>query len=251
MHGLTVILIDPPKFSRRFRLDRGWVYDWRTGRGVGRPVSEKEMNLAIQEFAALYQKQDRLVNVAAKVVFPVVLTVPIFVSALGFWAIAVALLVFGILTMLAAIALANWRIFAFAGSFWNQVSSRPEARLLSVEEQVRLGYRATWTEHLVFWFGLTLILPAYAYGHGRHDILTLIPRFGSAASHWYWLAVKCLSLVGLLTVVGLAVRRIVLALRKRRSPPVKQVEGQGKALVSLIRLPERADLSGVEKAKLR
>ncbi len=253
MHGFNPLWLSPLKFHRRFRSDAtGWIYDPTLGRASGRPISEAEALNTARAFDALHNRQDKHINFAAKMIIPSLFMIPVVLIAAGLIHWLAAGLFGAITTLLLVIGLANFRLFAFAANFWKQVKIRPETPPLSVEEQIRLGYRDSWGERLFISLSIVLFLPLYAYAHsGGHDYLALIPGFGLAVSQWYWLGAKILGLVGLLAFVGLVVRKIALVLIKRRPPSAKSVKKRQKTQELPVHKVGRADLSGVEKTRIR
>jgi hypothetical protein len=253
LHSFDPLWLSSLKFHRRFRSDStGWIYDPSLGRAPGRPVSEAEARNAKCAFDALHHLQDRRINQAAKIIFPALFMIPVVLLVAGLIDWLAAGLGGAIGTLLLIIALANIRLILFAANFWTQVKIRPETPSLSVEEQIRLGYRDSWGARLGFALLMVLIVPGYGYVHsGGHDYLALIPRIGPAVSYWYWLAAKLLGLVGLLALLGLLVRKVVIVMTKNRTPSNKPFASQRQSLDLPVHKSGLADLSGVEKSKPR
>lgn len=253
MHSFDPLWLSPLMFHRRFRSDStGWIYDPSLGRASGRPVSEAEARDAKRDFDELHQLQDRRINLAAKIIIPSLFMIPVVLLAadlINWLAIGLG---GGIATLLLIIGLANFRLFAFAANLWNQIKIRPETPSLSVEEQIRLGYRDSWGARLSFALIMALIVPGYGYAHsGGHDYLALIPGIGPAVSYWYWLAAKLLGMVVLLALLGLIVRKVVIVMKKNRAPPNQPSASQRQSLALPVHKSGRVDLSGVEKSKFR
>lgn len=253
MHSFDPLWLSSLKFHRRFRSDTtGWIYDPSLGRAPGRPVSAAEASNAKRAFDALHHLQDRRINQATKIIFPALFTIPVVLLAAGLIDWLAIGLGGGIATLLLIIGLANLRLFTFAANLWNQIKIRPGTPTLSVEQQIQLGYRDSWGDHLFISLIIVLFLPLYAFAHsGRHDYLALLPGIGPAVSYWYWLAAKLLGLVGLLALLGLIVRKVVIVITKNRAPSKQPSASQLQSLDLPVHKSGRTDLSGVEKSKVR
>ncbi len=253
MHHIEILYLDPDGFRRRFRHESaGWVYDPSLGRKPGRPVSSAEMQQVNSDFRKLHSQQQAQISLAAKLFIVAIVVTPVVAIWIGSRLLAMWGMMGLIGLLIAKLVEANFRVHQFTRSYWRRIERRPETTALSVDEQIRRGYRNSWGVRLGSAFMIALIAPGYGYAHsGGHDYLALIPGIGPAVSYWYWLGAKLLGLVGLLAILGLIVRKAVIAMMKNRTSSNGPVASRQQSLDLLAHKAGRADLSGVENTKVR
>ncbi|GEM_PF-4548681 len=258
MHEVNVLLLDPESFKRRFRFESGGpIYDPSLGKASGRPISNKEAGEALQSFGALHAAQEKRIDRAAKFFIPSLFVVPTVLMGIGHsgWMLTAAAAC--ICLLIGTILLANLRLHQFTSNLWKRFEPRPHSQRLSVQEQVALGYRQTWTDRATIVLGFVIFLPGYVYGHGKHDVLLLIPKIGETLSLAYWAGIKVLGGLLLFCLCAMIIKRITPWLAGRRKalkPKRRVVIGKSTATTrraskSPIRPYGRGDLSGVDKMK--